>query len=256
MSRLFLFFCLIALFGSCNKDEDSPEEDFEAGCLDVFPRLAKDPDCATFISDSMATSDMDLVYVGDSELTESSKATFSDFCLGSGSSITFEDANENETEFLLTFKTFHERNIRYTIGNMIYCMDVDFARISLTSDQYTFRIYLTNGLRDGFHLTEDYNSSNVIAYHIWVKNVDRVGYFTDPQIYLPIEDHLQNSIETDTGALNHYNSIFLNQKEFTDIITDEDITDHRMYNRPTVYFHRTQGIVGFIDDQGVLWNRK
>ena len=258
MRTFTLLFLSCFLILACESEEIMTPEEGAKDCLRDLTPDAAITDCSTF-----SNPDCFLIEVGTSQLSQSSKETFADFCAEENTTITFVDAEENQLTCDVWNKNFSEQQFKITrlasptTQCTTYCLNGEQARVSLRSDRFSLDITLHNELTGGLAVEQNLEESTGIAYNIWaLYNQSTSGGNAQTIFDMSLEDFNNERVSPDTSYIRFHSSIMLNGVEYTDLYSNENRENITGYTRKEkVYFHPEDGLVGVRDSLGVLWTR-
>lgn len=194
-----------------------------------------------------------LVFVGERKLSEYAKSKFPDYCLEFGSTVEFENA-DNEKISATIINRDYQTSAYFIITSFnspdctYYCLENEAAQIVLESDRFTLEIDLQPGIRIGAVGYSDVET----RFSIFAQYQNTRQYIFG----LPIEDNEGQPIVTpDTNYIRYHEIILLNGKEYTELYSNENNNANGLVRKEKVYFHPKNGLIAVRDSLGELWTK-
>lgn len=244
-STSFIF--LILLLGiSCVKQE--PEITFTTGCI-----FEVETDFEESCENKMGSDTCELKYIGTRLIPYELKEEFTSFCLNEGDEIKFENANGDQINFTMA-KTvlqqsglviFHKQDTCIT-----YCHDGENAFKHFTSEDFKFYIQLGTTVGD-YSNYGDIESELRTTFRFYETKPHNTGFLSIATLNIDLLNNDNQNIPLDTSKYVLYPELTLRDKLFRDVYTRKE--RHEDYVIP--YFRFEEGLVGFEDDENVLWIR-
>ncbi len=121
----------------------------------------------------------------------------------------------------------------------------------LTTDKFSLRIVLNTGLNVGVASSQNPNEFIESSFSIFaIKENSRQLIFD-----LPIENYNGEQIVPDTTNIRYHQNIELNNSNYTELYSNENLNVAGLIRKEKVYFHPKNGLIAVRDSLGNLWTR-
>ena len=236
---------------SCKKEEKKPGVT-QGGCLAEAEASNSSDSC----SSSFFNQNCELNYIGSKGLSESSKSKFVDFCFPQDSAILFEDSFGNKMECFISEKKYSKGT--YSIISSPsspqcehFCLENEEAYVVFKTDKFSLRIVLSTGLNPGVGFSQNPQKFIESSFTIYAMKENSRQLVFD----LPIENFKDEQIVPDTTNIRYHQNIQLNNSNYVELYSNENLNVAGLIRKEKVYFHPQNGLVAVRDSLGTLWTR-
>lgn len=251
IKRFYYTGCLLILgllFVQCGESEQ--DIDLSSVLCLSNPDVSNN-DCSAFTQDFCEKKELDALFL----LSDQIKESLPNACMEANDRLLFRDSLDNQTALVLQIKshTISPRIVTSSLQcsddsdeSVHFCLQSEIFSMTYDAPVLDKPISLALTVEFSLPITEDLRPYEKIV----IRTID-----FNPESSIFVEHFIYKTEETDIPLLNeeYYGVIALNDQEFAEVHSYyyPSITPNH-FNK--FYYSLTQGIVGFVDNEGKTWS--